>query len=218
MNENKKMTAPNPSAPTDGGQPTIKTNNIITQNTQIYNQKTLDFPSHIKEKGLFCCWKYEERDGRKTKVPYNPCTAQMAKSNDKTSFTDYKTAVNANGYDGIGIGIFNGICAIDLDHCISETGELSNTAYEIVNLMHSYTEFSPSRKGLHILFCADGFVYDKSKFYIMNHKAGIEVYVAGATNKYVTVTGECCENYEFGDRTEELKQLLKKYMLIMVSH
>ena len=35
MNENKKMTAPNPSAPTDGGQPTIKTNNIITQNTQI---------------------------------------------------------------------------------------------------------------------------------------------------------------------------------------
>ncbi len=212
MNENKKMTAPNPSAPTDGGQPTIKTNNIITQNTQIYNQKTLDFPSHIKEKGLFCCWKYEERDGRKTKVPYNPCTGQMAKSNDKTSFTDYKTAVNANGYDGIGIGIFNGICAIDLDHCISETGELSNTAYEIVNLMHSYTEFSPSRKGLHILFCADGFVYDKSKFYIMNHKAGIEVYVAGATNKYVTVTGERCENYEFGDRTEELKQLLKKYM------
>ena len=212
MNENKKMTAPSPSAPTDGGQSNIKTNNIITQNTQIYNQKTLDFPNYIKEKGLFCCWKYEERDGRKTKVPYNPCTGQMAKSNDKTSFTDYKTAVNVNGYDGIGIGIFNGICAIDLDHCISETGELSNTAYEIVNLMHSYTEFSPSRKGLHILFCANGFVYDKSKYYIMNHKAGIEVYVAGATNKYVTVTGECCENYEFGDRTEELKQLLKKYM------
>ena len=169
-------------------------------------------PDKIKNTGLFCCWRYEERDGRKTKVPYNPCTGQMAKSNDKTSFADYKTAVNANGYDGIGIGIFNGICAIDLDHCISETGELSDTAYEIVNLMHSYTEFSPSRKGLHILFYADGFVYDKSKFYIMNHKVGIEVYVAGVTNKYVTVTGECCENYEFGDRTEELKQLLKKYM------
>lgn len=130
----------------------------------------------------------------------------MAKSNDKTSFTDYKTAVNVNGYDGIGIGIFNGICAIDLDHCISETGELSNTAYEIVNLMHSYTEFSPSRKGLHILFCADGFVYDKSKYYIMNHKSGIEVYVAGATNKYVTVTGECCENYELEQKLENARR------------
>ena len=213
MNENKKMTVPLPSAPTDGGQSIINNNNdIITQTTQIYNQKTLEIPKDIKEKGVFCCWKYEEREVRKTKIPYNPYTGQMAKSNDKTSFTDYKTAVNANGYDGIGIGIFNGICAIDLDHCISETGELSDTACEIVNLMHSYTEFSPSRNGLHILFSADGFEYDKSKYYIMNHKSGIEVYVAGATNKYVTVTGECCENYEFGDRTEELKQLLKKYM------
>ena len=213
MNENKKMTVPLPSAPTDGGQSIINNNNdIITQTTQIYNQKTLEIPKDIKEKGVFCCWKYEEREVRKTKIPYNPYTGQMAKSNDKTSFTDYKTAVNANGYDGIGIGIFNGICAIDLDHCISETGELSDTACEIVNLMHSYTEFSPSRNGLHILFSADGFEYDKSKYYIMNHKSGIEVYVAGATNKYVTVTGERSENYEFGDRTAELKQLLEKYM------
>lgn len=213
MNEDKKMTVPLPSAPTDRGQPYNNNNNdIITQTTQIYNQKTLEIPKDIKEKGVFCCWKYEEREGRKTKIPYNPYTGQMAKSNDKTSFTDYKTAVNANGYDGIGIGIFNGICAIDLDHCISETGELSDTACEIVNLMHSYTEFSPSRNGLHILFSADGFEYDKSKYYIMNHKAGIEVYVAGATNKYVTVTGERSGNYEFGDRTAELKQLLEKYM------
>lgn len=138
--------------------------------------------------------------------------AEKPKSNDKTSFADYKTSVNVNSYDDIGIGVFNVICAIDLDHCISETGELSNIAYEILNLMHSYTEFSPSRKGLHILFCADSFVYDKSKFYIMNHKAGIEVYVAGATNKYLTVMCERCENYKFGDRIEEIKQLLKKYM------
>ena len=36
----------------------------------------------------------------------------------------------------------------------------------------------------------------------MNHQAGIEVYVAGATNKYVTVTGNRCEDYEYGDRTQ----------------
>lgn len=78
--------------------------------------------------------------------------------------------------------------------------------------MHSYTEYSPSGNGLHILFSAKDFQYDTKRFYIMNHQAGIEVYVAGATNKYVTVTGNCCEDYEYGDRTQELQVLLDKFM------
>ena len=39
----------------------------------------------------------------------------------------------------------------------------------------------------------------------MNQKAGIEVYVAGATKKYVTLTGCTCENYMFGDRKKEMQ-------------
>ena len=149
-------------------------------------------PDSIIQNGLFCCWKYEERNGRKTKVPYQPDTGLGAKSNDPSSFVPYKTAVQASGYDGIGIGIFNGICAIDLDNCVSDSGYYTQTAAEIVALMHSYTEYSPSGNGLHILFSAKGFQYDTKRFYIMNHQAGIEVYVAGATNKYVTVTGNRC--------------------------
>ena len=78
--------------------------------------------------------------------------------------------------------------------------------------MHSYTEYSPSGNGLHILFSAKGFQYDTKRFYIMNHQAGIEAYVAGATSKYVTVTGNRCEDYEYGDRTQELQVLLDKFM------
>ena len=169
-------------------------------------------PDSIIQNGLFCCWKYEERNGRKTKVPYQPETGLGAKSNDPSSFVPYKTAVQASGYDGIGIGIFNGICAIDLDNCVSDSGYYTQTAAEIVALMHSYTEYSPSGNGLHILFSAKGFQYDTKRFYIMNHQAGIEVYVAGATNKYVTVTGNRCEDYEYGDRTQELQTLLDKFM------
>ena len=169
-------------------------------------------PDSIIQNGLFCCWKYEERNGRKTKVPYQPETGLGAKSNDPSSFVPYKTAVQASGYDGIGIGIFNGICAIDLDNCLSDSGYYTQTAAEIVALMHSYTEYSPSGNGLHILFSAKGFQYDTKRFYIMNHQAGIEVYVAGATNKYVTVTGNRCEDYEYGDRTQELQVLLDKFM------
>ena len=169
-------------------------------------------PDSIIQNGLFCCWKYEERNGRKTKVPYQPETGLGAKSNDPSSFVPYKTAVQASGYDGIGIGIFNGICAIDLDNCLSDSGYYTQTAAEIVALMHSYTEYSPSGNGLYILFSAKGFQYDTKRFYIMNHQAGIEVYVAGVTNKYVTVTGNRYEDYEYGDRTQELQALLDKFM------
>ena len=109
-------------------------------------------PDSIIQNGLFCCWKYEERNGRKTKVPYQPETGLGAKSNDPSSFVPYKTAVQASGYDGIGIGIFNGICAIDLDNCVSDSGYYTQTAAEIVALMHSYTEYSPSGNGLHMRF------------------------------------------------------------------
>lgn len=137
-------------------------------------------PDSIIQNGLFCCWKYEERNERKTKVPYQPQTGLGAKSNDPSSFVPYKTAVQASGYDGIGIGIFNGICAIDLDNCVSDSGYYTQTAAEIVALMHSYTEYSPSGNGLHILFSAKGFQYDTKRFYIMNHQAGIEVYIGQA--------------------------------------
>ncbi len=169
-------------------------------------------PDNLIKTGLFCCWRYEERKGRKTKVPYNPVTGAGAKSNDSDSFVPYRTAVQAKGYDGIGIGIFNGICAIDLDNCVSDSGYYSQTAAEIVELMQSYTEYSPSGNGLHILFRADGFQYNTEQYYIMNHKSGIEVYVAGATNKYVTITGNVCESYAFGDRTQELQTLLDRNM------
>ena len=106
-------------------------------------------PDSIIQNGLFCCWKYEERNGRKTKVPYQPETGLGAKSNDPSSFVPYKTAVQASGYDGIGIGIFNGICAIDLDNCLSDSGYYTQTAAEIVALMHSYTEYSPSGNATH---------------------------------------------------------------------
>ena len=48
----------------------------------------------------------------------------------------------------------------------------------------------------------------------MNHRSGIEVYVAGATNKYVTITGDIPEGicFPFGDRNRELKEFLERYM------
>lgn len=173
---------------------------------------TKDIPKELIDGGRFCCWRYEQRDGRQTKVPYDPNTGQLAKSNDPGTFAPFAVANAAQGYSGIGLGIFDGFCAIDLDDCVTDSGYFTEPAASIVELMHSYTEFSPSKKGLHILFRADGFPYDSEKYYTMNHGSKIEVYVSGATNKYVTFTGDICQWYEFGDRTAELKELLERFM------
>ena len=91
-------------------------------------------PDILRKDGLFCCWRYEERNGRKTKVPYQPVTGLGVKSNDPNSFVSYDAAVQAKGYDGIGLGIFNGICAIDLDNCVTDSGYYTGVTAEIVTL------------------------------------------------------------------------------------
>ncbi len=218
---NEKRAALIPSVGADEEQSSIKPETIIPynnshDNTAFYGKEERPFslsslPASVQSSGRFCCWRYEQRGNQRTKVPYNPITGERAKSNAPGSFASYDEAVRAKGYDGLGIGIFGGLCAIDIDHCISD-GQYTETALEIIQLMHSYTEVSPSGTGVHILFAAPGFVYDTEAFYIMNRSLGIEVYVAGATNKYVTVTGQSVSADEFGDRSRELSIVLDRFM------
>ena len=49
-------------------------------------------PQELKERGAFCLWKYEERDGSRTKVPYQT-NGLRADSANKATFTDYAIAV-----------------------------------------------------------------------------------------------------------------------------
>ena len=62
-------------------------------------------------------------------------------------------------------------------------------AKKIVGIMDSYTEYSPSGTGVHIIAKVNNFKFDASTYYINNRKLGLEVYVAGATKKYLTITG-----------------------------
>ncbi len=230
MQEQMKTTAPWSSVGADEGQSSNQVDEIsIANNSEIFNPRKeissiskggqgqagspCPLPQALRDSGLFCCWRYEERNGSRTKVPYDPRTGLRARSNASASWCSFEQAAQARGYDGVGIGMFHGICAIDLDDCVADDGRFSETAQIIINLMHSYTEFSPSGKGIHILFTAPDFQYDIGTYYIMNHPAGIEVYVAGATSKYVTVTGKACADYDYGDRTTELQQVLERFMV-----
>lgn len=154
-----------------------------------------NLPAELRENGLFCCWRYEKRgDGKPTKVPYNPRTGGKAQSTNPATFAPLAVALETmerGGYDGIGVGVFGTLGAIDIDHCIDDDGVISEMALDIMRTMNAYTERSPSGKGIRILFkVPEGFQYDKARYYINNQKIGLEVYIAGCTHKFVTLTGD----------------------------
>ena len=179
--------------------------------------KIENLPAKLRETGLFCCWRYEEGEGDKKprKVPYNPRTGGRAQSNNPDTFAPLEVAMAASGpYDGLGVGVFNSLGAIDIDHCIEETGEISEMAVAVMSKMQAYTEYSPSGRGLRILFNASGFQYDKAKYYIKNDDLGLEVYIAGNTSRFVTLTGNALTSgLDLEERGEQLTAVLEKYMI-----
>lgn len=96
------------------------------------------------------------------------------------------------GWDGIGYRVSEGIGAIDIDHCIREDGSLNDVAASVMSFFpDAYFERSPSGTGLRGFFrLSPDFAYDKTVYYINNRKHGLEVYLPGATNRFVTVTGD----------------------------
>lgn len=178
--------------------------------------KINNLPPKLKQNELFCIWKYEvDEKGRKTKIPHNPNNPQWkAKCNEQDTFAPIKIAVTAAEHEkcGLGVGIFGNLAGIDIDHCVNDKGQLSEMAQDIVQTMNAYTEFSPSGTGLRILFYAPQFNYDKAKYYIKNGKCGLEVYIAGMTKRFLTVTGNVIKKCDLENRTAELQKVLDKYM------
>lgn len=179
-----------------------------------------DLPQELKFNALWCCWKYVTVDGRLTKKPFNVLTGYGAKSNDASTFVSYGILLNhihkylnidENGKQtgGVGLGIFRGYSAVDIDHCVDENGNISDMALDIIKYCDSYTEYSPSRTGIRIIFKTNGEV-DTTDYYINNAKLGLEIYISDKTNKFVTITGNKISGNEI--KEIDIKPLLDKYM------
>lgn len=172
-------------------------------------------------------WKaVSDRDnpGRVKKMPVDPHTGENAKANDAGTWGTYQEALSRAIWNAASQGLRAGqnhgvgfefglepcgLCGIDLDHVIQEDGALKPFAREIVDLMNSYTELSPSRKGLHILFKLKiplSEIGSRNK----NAEIGLEIY---DHKRYLTVTGEVYgEVKPICERTEELRQVYSRYM------
>lgn len=178
-------------------------------------------PLELQNNAEWCVWKRETRGGRSTKVPYNPNTGERAETNNPNTFSSFDIADElymTDDYDGVGIRVSNGFSAVDIDDCI-ENGKLTALAVSIIDALQSYTEYSPSKSGVRIIFKAPGYKYDSETYYLRNPHNKCEVYVCGATNRFVTITGNTVYNYPVREVTGEiLKPILDEYMLRPVKH
>lgn len=147
-------------------------------------------PVEMKRRRQWVAWKLEERDGRPTKVPYNPRTGRRASSTDSLTWGPFEDALGAlDRFDGVGFVFSSGdpYTGVDLDGCVDpETGEVETWASEIADALDSYTELSPSGTGLHIIA--------RGKPPASGKRGRVEMYDSG---RYFTVTGNV-----YGGRTE----------------
>ena len=163
---------------------------------------------NIRDLRQWLCWRIEEREGKPTKVPYSPLTGEKASSTDPQTWASYPEAVKAyreQGYAGIGL-VFSEddpFCGVDVDGCMNpETGEIEGWAQEIIEELDSYTEVSPSGRGIHVLVRGE---LPPGR----NRKGPIEMYDRG---RYFTVTGRHLAGtpHAIENRREQLTSLARR--------
>lgn len=169
-----------------------------------------NLPSELTTGRRFVCWQYQEREGKKTKVPISP-RGGLAKVNDPETWEAFDEAVEyCERHDLNGIGIVlskdlrDKLVGIDLDHCIDEAGGLTGQAKEIVTIMNSYTEITPSGRGLRIF--VKGELPDGAR-----RKGDVEIY---DNLRYLTLTGNHFQGTlkTVEARQEELINTWSKYV------
>lgn len=140
---------------TDGG---TETDDSKSDGQGLIPKIKSNLPSELLGRAQWVCWEEEERDGKMTKIPVNPESGRRAKVNDNSTWTDFGTAATHykenQGIAGLGYmfkesGPFMGV---DLDDCIDpNSGEVADWAWDICDTLQSYTEFSTSGTGFHVI-------------------------------------------------------------------
>ena len=167
-------------------------------------------PSELKALPQWILWRSQEKDGRYTKVPYQ-VDGEMAQANNRRTWSTFATAVKfylESDYDGIGF-VFSrqdNYIGIDIDNCVVD-GKPNTFASEIIDTLDSYTEFSPSGKGLHIII-KGGLPQNVLGTGRKNTQHGLEIYSYG---RYFTFTGNRENSNDVYDRTDELAEVFEKY-------
>ena len=119
-------------------------------------------PDELRQLKQWCVYRliWDDKRQKHTKIPIDPFTGLNGKSNDESTWSDYKTALSAiDKHDCQGLGFYfkAPYFGIDIDDIEGEVqryiqGDIeTNMVYEFVHSMASYAEYSQSGNGIHII-------------------------------------------------------------------
>ena len=160
--------------------------------THILKPVIENIPPVLKERNQWVVWKKRRMiiegttKNKFKKVPFNARSGKNAKTNNPNTWCDFETACKVysnNGYDGIGFVFTKSdpYLGIDLDNCRdSKTGKIEPWADEIIKVLDTYFEVSPTGTGLR------GFIRATLPIGTSCKKSDIELFLGRSFN---TVTG-----------------------------
>ncbi|MDR3742161.1 MAG: hypothetical protein P4L40_24345 [Terracidiphilus sp.] len=150
--------------------------------------------AQLKAQRRWVLWRLEKRDGKETKVPYQSNGHHADSTEPRTWMTYAEVEPHAHRFSGVGVvmGEVDGIhlCGVDIDNCCDAvTGKFTPESREIVIGLDSYSEFSPSGTGAHILMLGTLRGHKGIKLPFPGAKA-VELYDSA---RYLTFTGRHLE-------------------------
>ena len=171
-----------------------------------------NIPDELRRLNQWVCWKGEPdpaREGKIKKLPINAKTGGGAMSNNPSTWCGFDEAVKASPkYSGIGFMFANGYFGVDLDGCDDaiadyKRGIFDNVVGEFIHTLASYSEYSVSGAGVHII--CKGTLPPGGR-----RRGNVEMY---DTARYFIVTGNQCADYDhIKDCTDTIKPLHEKYI------
>lgn len=171
-----------------------------------------NIPDEMKKLMQWVCWSAvsdSSRPGKIKKVPINAKTGGQAQSNNSDTWCSFDLAVTESSkYSGIGFMFDNGYFGVDIDNAedaIDEyrRGESDNIVAEFINTLGSYSEYSVSGNGIHII--CKGSLPEHGR-----RKNNIEMYQSG---RFFIMTGKTASEYnQVSDCTERIKPLHEKHI------
>ena len=164
-------------------------------------------PIELKQLKRWVGYRVEtSEDGKPTKRPYNVLSGKRAKVNDSITWSRFDLAISGcvkYGFDGIGFMLGDGIFGVDLDnHGDMDAAQFGQLSKEFVDQLDSYTEWSQSGKGVHII--CYGTLPEGGR-----RKGNVEMYDTG---RFFACTGNTIKNIPIQNREKEIVPLWEKYV------
>ena len=172
------------------------------------------FPSDLTSRKQWLVWRFEQQPGDKKprKVPYyadgRRRTGEQGSLEDRARLVTYLDAVDAcdhGEYSGLGFAFLpgDGLIGVDIDGCFNTDDEIrKKRAASIIKKCASYTEYSPSKNGVHIILAGECETFK-------SNDVGLEVFCG---RQFFTMTGDVHpESHDIiGAMTDDLLKRFRK--------